>query len=214
VTTLTRKCQYALRALYFLAREYGKGPILIPQIAACVNAPVAFLQGVLCELKNAGILGSRRGSQGGYYLRIPPNQVTVGSIVRMIDGPLVTIPCVGETHPCADCRDPEACQTRLLMRDVHEVLTGILDRATLMPDSESAPGSPWWNSREAAQARFGSRAKREEEVDAGHPPRRRSSPASGRRSQRGRREFHHGLPGHESCRWHDRENAIEDAGHY
>src|ERR1700722_2583127 len=96
MTGLTRKCQYALRALYFLAREYGKGPILIPRISAHANAPAEFLQTILLELKNAGLLDSRRGPQGGYYLLTPPHRVTVGSVVRIIDGPLVALPCIGE----------------------------------------------------------------------------------------------------------------------
>jgi Rrf2 family protein len=135
VTALTRKCQYALRALYFLACEYGKGPILIPRISAHANAPAGFLQAILFELKHAGVLESRRGSHGGYYLRIPPNCVTVGSIIRIIDGPLVTLPCVAEKdgHPCADCHDPDTCQTRLLMRGVHEAVRAILDHTTLLP---------------------------------------------------------------------------------
>ncbi len=140
MTGLTRKCQYALRALYFLAREYGKGPVLIPRISAQANAPAEFLQTILLELKNAGILESRRGSQGGYYLLTPPNRVTVGSIVRIIDGPLVTLPCAGEraTRSCTDCHDPEACQTRFLMREVHQAVTAILDHSTILPGYQPA----------------------------------------------------------------------------
>lgn len=143
MTTLTRKCQYALRALYFLAREYGKGPILIPRISVCTNAPADFLQAILCDLKKADIVGSRRGSQGGYYLRIPPNRITVGSIVRVIDGPLVTLPCAGErdSGACADCQEPAACQTRIVMRQVREAVTAILDHTTLLPDFRSEPGT-------------------------------------------------------------------------
>jgi Rrf2 family protein len=135
MTGLTRKCQYALRALYFLAREYGNGPILIQNISAEANAPAEFLQTILLTLKNAGVLASRRGTQGGYYLVIPPNQVTVGSVVRLIDGPLVTLPCIGKrvTRACADCHDADVCQTRLLMREVHEALTAILDHSTILP---------------------------------------------------------------------------------
>jgi Rrf2 family protein len=135
VTGLTRKCQYALRALYFLAREYGKGPILIQHISAYANAPDEFLQNILRELKNAGLLESRRGRQGGYCLLTPPNRITVGSIVRIIDGPVVTLPCVGRkgARACADCHDQDACQTRFLMREVHDAVTAILDRTTIFP---------------------------------------------------------------------------------
>jgi Rrf2 family protein len=135
VTGLTRKCQYALRALYFLAHEYGKGPILIEHISAHANAPAGFLQSILFELKHAGILESQRGAQGGYYFRNPPERLTVGAIVRIIDGPIVTLPCVGEgdTRACADCHDSaDACRTRFLMREVHEAVLAILDHAPIL----------------------------------------------------------------------------------
>jgi Rrf2 family protein len=133
VTGLTRKCQYALRALDFLAREYGKGPVVIQHICAHANAPAEFLQTILLELKNVGLLESRRGPQGGYRLLTPPDRITVGSIVRLIDGPLVTLPCVGKTeaHGCKDCRDPDACRMRFLMREVHEAVTRIMDQTTI-----------------------------------------------------------------------------------
>ena len=140
MTTLTRKCQYALRALYFLANEYGNGPVLSPRISASVNAPATFLQAILCELKNAGVLGSRRGPQGGFYLRLPPNRITVGSIIRIIDGPLTSIPCLGERHSCTDCPLPDACQTQILMRGIHEAVASILDRTTLLPDPRPESG--------------------------------------------------------------------------
>jgi Rrf2 family protein len=85
VTALSRKCQYALRALYFLSRKYGSGPILVNRISEYAHAPAGFLQAILLDLKNAGVLASCRGSHGGYQLRIPPDRVTVGSIVRLID---------------------------------------------------------------------------------------------------------------------------------
>jgi Rrf2 family protein len=135
VTALSRKCQYALRALYFLAREYGSGPILVNRISEYAHAPAGFLQAILLDLKNAGVLASCRGSHGGYQLRIPPDRVTVGAIVRLIDGPLVTLPCVseGETHPCTDCHDPDTCQTRRVMREVHHAVIAIMDHTTLLP---------------------------------------------------------------------------------
>ena len=137
MTGLTRKCRYALRALHVLAREYGKGPVLIQHISVQANAPAAFLQTILLELKNVGLLESRRGPQGGYCLLTPPNRITIGSIVRVIDGPLVTLPCVGkkEAHACADCHDPDACQMRFMMSEVHEAVTAIMDHATVLPIS-------------------------------------------------------------------------------
>jgi Rrf2 family protein len=140
VTTLTRKCQYALRALYFLANEYGKGPILTPRISSSVNAPPTFLQAILNELKTAGIVGSRRGPQGGFYLQIPPGRITVGAIIRIVDGPLTSLPCLGDGQACVDCPLPDGCPTKLLMRGIHEMLAGILDRTTLLPDSKPESG--------------------------------------------------------------------------
>jgi Rrf2 family protein len=138
--TLTRKCQYALRALYFLATEYGKGPILIPRISAHANASADFLETILLQLKNAGILESRRGRHGGYSLLLPPDQVTVGSIIRVIDGPLVTLPCVDQkgARPCQDCGGGQFCEIRLFMHDAQEAVATILDKTSLMSASERA----------------------------------------------------------------------------
>jgi Rrf2 family protein len=137
MTALTRKCQYALRAVYFLAREYGNGPILIPQISAHTSAPADFLETILLQLKNAGILDSRRGRYGGYSLLIPPERVSVGSIIRIIDGPLVNLPCVDEngSRPCKDCGDVNLCEIRFLMQNVHEAVAGILDNASFVPSA-------------------------------------------------------------------------------
>ncbi len=140
MTTLTRKCQYALRALYFLANEYGRGPILTPRISSAVNAPAAFLQAILNELKNAGILASQRGPRGGFYLRVPPNRITVGSIIRLIDGPFTAFPCLGEERSCTDCPLPGACQTQSLMRGIHDAVASILDRTTLLPGTKPESG--------------------------------------------------------------------------
>ncbi len=130
---LTKKCQYALRALYFLAREYGNGPVLLPRISAQTHAPAEFLHTILLELKNAGLLDSRRGPQGGYYLVMPPDRVTLGRVIRLIDGPLVTSPCLGgaDDRRCTECPQPETCLTRLLMNEVQEAISAIMDRTTL-----------------------------------------------------------------------------------
>jgi Rrf2 family protein len=111
--------------------------MLIQHISAQANAPADSLQTILLELKNVGLLKSRRGPQRGYRLLTPPNRISVGSIVRIIDGPFVTLPCVGkeEAHACADCRNPDACQTRFMMREVHEAVTAIMDHTTLLSNA-------------------------------------------------------------------------------
>jgi Rrf2 family protein len=133
VTTLTRKCQYALRAVYFLAGEFGNGPIPIPRISVHSNAPSKFLETILLQLKNAGIVESRGGQKGGYCLRVPPDQINVGSIIRAIDGPLVSFTCVDEMgiHSCRDCERGQPCQIRIFMDAVRVALATILDNTFL-----------------------------------------------------------------------------------
>jgi Rrf2 family protein len=134
---LTRKCQYALRALYCLAHHYGNGPIQVSSISSVSNAPPEFLEIILLELKNAGLLESRRGRRGGYALVVPPDQVFVGSVIRLMDGPLINLPCVvdqwdeSNAKPCADCREIAGCETRHFMAQVHEAAAAILDKISL-----------------------------------------------------------------------------------
>ncbi len=134
---LTRKCQYALRALYCLSHHYGGGPIQVSSISSVSNAPPEFLEIILLELKNAGLLESRRGRRGGYALVVPPDQVFVGSVIRLMDGPLINLPCVVDqgdernARPCADCREITRCETRHFMAQVHEAVAAILDKVSL-----------------------------------------------------------------------------------
>jgi Rrf2 family protein len=133
---LTKKCKYALRALYFLAREYDKGPILTHRISSEANVPGDFLETILLDLKHAGIVASRRGRDGGYMLVIPPERVTLGSIIRIVDGPLATLPCLKDNASlCEDCRDAPICQTRLLMQEVQRAAAAIVDKTTLLSTS-------------------------------------------------------------------------------
>jgi Rrf2 family protein len=133
MNTLSRRCKYALRALYYLARRYEGGPVLIATLAREERMPRKFLEAILLQLKTAGLLDSKKGRQGGYSLRVPPEQVTLGTIVRLIDGPLAPLPCASETafRPCAECPDQETCVTRLVMRKVRESISDVLDHATL-----------------------------------------------------------------------------------
>lgn len=122
-----------LRLSRLLAREYGNGPVGLRRISVETGAPAEFLHLILLEIKNCGLLESRRGPQGGYRLLVPPDRVTIGSIVRMIDGPFMASPCMGEleANRCKDCKDPDQCQTRLVMRDLNEAIAAVLNRTTL-----------------------------------------------------------------------------------
>lgn len=131
--TLSKKCKYALEALYSLSREYGKGPVLIATLAERERIPRKFLEAILLDLKNRGVVASKKGKGGGYVLAVPPDTVTIGTVIRMIDGPLAPLPCASETayRKCEECIDETRCGTRMVMRDVREALAAILDHTTL-----------------------------------------------------------------------------------
>src|SRR4051794_9943177 len=95
---LSKKTQYSLRALYALAREYGKGPVLIGHVAEHETIPKKFLEQILLSLKNLGLVSSKKGKGGGYFLVRPPDQVTIAEVIRLIEGPLAPLPCASETR--------------------------------------------------------------------------------------------------------------------
>lgn len=130
---LSKKCKYGLKALMVLAKEYGQGPVLISDIANREGIPHKFLELILLELKNEGILQSRKGKGGGYFLGRPPQQISIGHVVRMLDGPLAPLPCVSKTAymRCRECRDERTCGIRMVMKEVRDATAKILDSTTL-----------------------------------------------------------------------------------
>jgi Rrf2 family protein len=130
---LSKKAKYALNAMAVLAKEYGQGPILISEIARREGIPHKFLELILLELKNDGVLQSKKGKGGGYFLGRPPNQITMGHVIRVLDGPLAPIPCVSRTAymRCHECRDERTCGIRIVMKDVRDAIAKILDSTTL-----------------------------------------------------------------------------------
>jgi len=130
---LSKKTKYGLQALLVLARDYGRGPILIAELAERDRIPKKFLESILLQLKNAGILGSRKGKGGGYFLARDPSQITMGKAVRVLEGPLAPVPCVSETayQKCVECDDEASCGIRLVMKDVRDAIADILDHTTL-----------------------------------------------------------------------------------
>jgi Rrf2 family protein len=130
---LSKRGEYGLRAMIDMATwEYGNGVIQIKEIAERQQIPAKFLEQILLSLKNAGLLGSKMGAGGGYYLARPASQITLGHIVRVLDGPLAPIRCVSQMayEPCG-CPDEQACGLRLVMGDVRSAIAGILDQTTL-----------------------------------------------------------------------------------
>ncbi len=130
---LSQKSKYALKAMVVLAREYGHGPLLISDIAARERIPRRFLELILLELKNGGVLHSRKGKGGGYLLSKPPGNITVGQVLRILEGPLAPLPCVSRTayQKCEECVDERTCGVRILMKDVRDATAAILDSTTL-----------------------------------------------------------------------------------
>jgi Rrf2 family protein len=130
---LRNKTKYALKALQVLAKEYGQGPVLISEIARRERISPKFLELILLELKNQGVVQSKKGKGGGYFLARSPQAVSVGQIVRMMEGPLAPLPCVSKTSymRCAECRDERTCGIRIVMKDVRDATARILDSTSL-----------------------------------------------------------------------------------
>ncbi|NOU17922.1 MAG: Rrf2 family transcriptional regulator [Bacteroidales bacterium] len=130
---ISKKTQYAMLALTKLAKEYGKGPIPISEIATSERIPQRFLENILLEIKKMGILGSRLGKAGGYYLIKKPEEVSLGDIVRQFEGTIAMIYCISEKayQPCEFCKDEKNCKIRKVFKEVRDNTLSILQRSTL-----------------------------------------------------------------------------------
>ena len=130
---LSKKTKYALSSLIFLARNHGKGPVLIGDLAKAEGIPKKFLEAILLELKNRGFLQSRRGKAGGYLLGKPAEKIILGDVIRVLEGPLAPVSCVSQTayQKCEECRDENCCGIRFVMKDVRDAIANILDKTSL-----------------------------------------------------------------------------------
>lgn len=135
--TVSRKVRYALRALHALAQQERvtglHHPVLIAGLAESERIPRKFLEGILLDLRHAGLLHSKKGRGGGYALARPAEAITVGDVVRALDGPLAALPCArdGGAGKCDECPDADTCGTRLVMRDVKGAMERVLDATSL-----------------------------------------------------------------------------------
>lgn len=132
---LSKRGEYGLRAMISLADAQKNSPagmIQIKEISAREQIPAKFLEQILLALKNAGLVHSKMGVGGGYYLARAPKEITLGQIVRTLDGPLAPIKCVSQMayEPCG-CPDEETCGLRMVMGDVRNAIANILDNTTL-----------------------------------------------------------------------------------
>ncbi|TAD86920.1 MAG: Rrf2 family transcriptional regulator [Bacteroidetes bacterium] len=129
---LSQKAKYALQALSHLAGHYGQGPVLMPHIAETKKIPLRFLENIFHELKHAGLLTSHRGRQGGYELLLPPQQISLAKVIRLVDGPIAMLSCVSLHfyEPCAGCTEP-TCGLRKVMTEARDNVLAILEGKTL-----------------------------------------------------------------------------------
>lgn len=130
---LSKRTKYALQALQELARQPVGQPVLISELARSRGIPQKFLEAILLDLKHAGIVASRKGKGGGYFLARPASQVTVGEVVRLLEGMLAPIACVSQKsfQPCAECGPVQGCALRTLMAEVRDSVARVLDGATI-----------------------------------------------------------------------------------
>jgi Rrf2 family protein len=130
---LSRRSKYGLKALLQLAHDPAEQPVLIADLSAREAIPRKFLEAILLDLKRHGLVESRKGRGGGYLLRRRPDEITVGEVIRVLEGPLALVPCVSRTAytSCVDCVDERTCGVRLAMKDVRDATARILDHLTL-----------------------------------------------------------------------------------
>jgi Rrf2 family protein len=129
---LSKKTQYAFKALMYMAQKNVEAPILIAEISKKKKIPLKFLENILLELKKSGILESKKGKGGGYLLAKPANQIFLSEILRLIDGPIALLPCVSLHfyEKCKDC-DEKTCGLRKLMISVRDANLAILEHKTV-----------------------------------------------------------------------------------
>jgi len=129
---LSRRSEYGLRALVDLIRHDGHGPIPLAALAQRNNLPPKFLEQIMARLKQAGILRTTLGAHGGYAMAADPATVSIGRVIRLLDGALAPLPCVSlRFYDKCSCPDEATCPLRDVMLDVRDNILEILDRETL-----------------------------------------------------------------------------------
>ncbi|MBK7213413.1 MAG: Rrf2 family transcriptional regulator [Bacteroidales bacterium] len=130
---LSQKTRYAMLALTHLARETGKGAIMISDIARIENIPQRYLEAILLDLKKLGMLGSKLGKNGGYYMIRKPEEINLSQVVRHFEGPIALVPCVSEKayQPCEFCKDEALCNIKRVFKDIRDYTYDKLQQTTL-----------------------------------------------------------------------------------
>ncbi|WP_257658720.1 Rrf2 family transcriptional regulator [Parapedobacter lycopersici] len=130
---LSKKTKYAIKALIVLGRNYGNEPMQIMRIAEEENIPKKFLEQILLEMRNAGILYSKKGAGGGYSLNKAPEDIRLSQVMRLIDGPIALLPCVSLNfyRSCDECKSEEICGIRDTFVDVRNAMLQILNDTSI-----------------------------------------------------------------------------------
>ncbi|HUZ62066.1 MAG TPA: Rrf2 family transcriptional regulator [Hanamia sp.] len=129
---LSKKTQYAFKALEYLAIHHGKDPVKISDISIHQKIPLKFLENILVELKNAGMLESKKGKGGGYMLKVSPKNINLATVIRIINGPIALLPCVSLNfyEKCKDCNE-ETCGMRKMMLIARDATLRVLEKKTM-----------------------------------------------------------------------------------
>jgi len=130
---LTQKTRYSMLALIKLAKEFGKGTLMINEIAESEKIPKRFLESILLELKKNGYLGSKLGKNGGYFLIKRPEDINLLEIVRLFEGSIALLRCTSEKYyePCEHCKDEATCAIRWTFKDIREYTFNKLEGTSL-----------------------------------------------------------------------------------
>lgn len=130
---LSKKTKYGIKALTFLARQENKAPVQIATISKSENISLKFLESILLQLRKNGLLASKKGKGGGYYLLKEPNEIPMTTIMRILEGPISMVPCVSLNfyEKCDDCADENTCAVHKLMAQLRDSSLQIFRNTTL-----------------------------------------------------------------------------------
>ena len=127
---ISAKELYGLRAMGEFARHFGQGPVSLPEVARTQGISQAYLEQIAIDLRRAGLLSSRRGAQGGYFLTRAPDATTAGDVIRALEGSILPVQCMVE-EKCSPCFLEEGCSARGIWQQVRDRLVETLDSITL-----------------------------------------------------------------------------------
>lgn len=139
---VTSRGHYGLRVMTQLALAYGDGPLALGEVARREHLSLAYLEQLIGPLRKAGLVEGTRGQHGGYWLARSPDIITVGEVVRALEGPIAPVECVAETYVPGSCeREPE-CLSRSVWQRVRDSIAQVLDGMTLADVAHGLPGEP------------------------------------------------------------------------